>query len=330
MSKTVTVRPARDWDEVSRGAIGAGRAFPGRKPEDPFFFDRSVSAPTLPLENTHLVLVDGDIAGQLQVYERQVTFDGTATWVGAIGNVYTIPEHRGEGLGRRLIEYSREFVHEKGYAFSILLTGAGLRGFYRQSGWAEVQYPTYDVGFEEPDGTAPGRFREFSAEAHLDRVSEIHRSAWAHVDGTVHRPKHYWREWILNPAHEIVSDPTRLLVYPESGDIAGYVAWEGEDAVRCLEVGFDGEHEREFLVACWELLQANAGGGRVVWHPPIDGLPVDELDLTVTETPNEGTMVQLHDAEVVSKLTGKPIRTTEDLVSHLSNGGFYWSPLDEF
>lgn len=331
MPEEITVRPALDWEEVYRGAIGAGKAFSGRSVDEPFFFDRTVNAPTLPLENTHLVLIDDEIVGQLQIYERQIFLNGRVTWTGAIGNVYTLPKYQKQGFGRQLLDFSEAFMSDNGYSFSILLTESGLQEFYGQAGWQSLRYAKYNVRPEPANRTATDKFTEFTLGEHLDRVSDIHRSTYAAVDGAVSRSKHYWKEWILNPEYEIITDTDQVVLYLEDGTVEGYLVWEEEDdGVSCLELGFDGEQERNFLIACWEFLAAKADGGAVVWYPQIPDLLVDEFDPDVEETHIAGTMVQLHNAKEVSQLVDEPIRTTDDLVTHLSNGGFYWSPLDAF
>lgn len=329
MTDEITVRSARDWDEVARGATGAGRAFPHRSPEEEFFHERTVRAPTLPLENTLLALDDGDVVGQLQLYERRAWFAGAVVPVAAIGNVCTLPEHRDRGVGSRLIEAAASFADEQRYAFSILLTGAGLREFYGRAGWTEVDHARREADVPAPD-TAPDAFREFDADEQLDRVVEIHRAEHEPIDGAAYRPTEYWRSWILDPAHEIVTEQTRILTYPDDGPIEGYLAYErDDDAVRCLEVGYDGDRERSFRRACWDVLAADADGEPIVWYPTV-GDSVEEVASDVTTAPRTGTMVQVHDADLLSRLADDPVRTTEEFADRLSDGQFYWSPLDAF
>jgi hypothetical protein len=88
-----TVRSARDWDEVRQTAVPAGRAFPDRKPEGSLFEDLILGASSLPLENTLLVEAEA-LIGALRVYERQMYFGERKLWVGGLGNVFVLPEHR--------------------------------------------------------------------------------------------------------------------------------------------------------------------------------------------------------------------------------------------
>jgi hypothetical protein len=55
-------------------------------------------------------------------------------WHGAmIGMVYIDPEHRGAGLGSRLLSSARHVMEEAGVDFGVLWTGN--RAFYEHSGW---------------------------------------------------------------------------------------------------------------------------------------------------------------------------------------------------
>lgn len=89
------IRSATDWDEVAQTAVCASRAFPDETAA--LFHSRTSNAPSLPLENTLLLLLDGEITSSLQIYERRIQFGNRLALAGAIGNVLTLPEYRGKG-----------------------------------------------------------------------------------------------------------------------------------------------------------------------------------------------------------------------------------------
>jgi len=325
----VDLGPARDWEEVRRAAIGAGRTFPNRVPEEPFFFERTVRAPTLPLENTVLLRTDGRIASQLQVYERQLRVGDARAWTGAIGNVYTLPEYQGEGLGTRLLEYTREYLADRGYALSVLHTG--VPEFYRRAGWEPVPFDRHRVDDPAPAaGEGADAFEPFEP-ADLDRLIELYRASRGTEPGSVYRPRLLWTDWILDPSMEVVADPRQVQLYRPDGDAEGYaVVDETDGGVACLEVGYAGDDEASFLAACWALLGERAGAsGAVEWHPPVaDAL--DELAGGFESRNRSGDMVQVHAPGDVSRLTGGDVEDTADLVEYLDRGGFYWSNVDSF
>lgn len=328
MTGSVTVRPARDWDEVRRGAEVASEAFPNRTPDEPFFFERTLSAPMLPLENTRLVLVDGEVAGQLQVYERRVTIGGRAAWAGALGNVCTRPEYRGEGLGRRLVDDTVAFLREKDYALSLLLTGDRLRSFYRASGWVDLPRARHRLTLPA-DGGDGSAFAAFDADAHLDDVARIHRTVARDRDGAVRRTRSDWTEWVLDPDAAVGSSEDELAVYRADGSVTGYLAWGPRDGTTtCLELGHDGEDDEAFFGSVVDFLAARADGREVGWYPPVlDGLS-DVRDVTVTTETSLGAMVQAHATDELSALAGERLDTSGALSDRLAP--LHWSPLDAF
>ncbi|MFB6146386.1 MAG: GNAT family N-acetyltransferase [Halobacteriaceae archaeon] len=324
-----TVRPAADWDEVRQTAVGAGRAFPGRHPEAPFFRERTVRAPSLPLENTLVVVVDGDIVGGLQLYERMLYVGGHPVRTGAVGNVHTVPAHQGEGLGSQLVTAAAATLRDRGFAASILLTSAARCAFYAQAGWREVVFRTHEI---ETDGVgdAPDAVR-FDAGDHLDDVADWYRATRRATTGSPRRSRPYWRSWVLDPGTEVLGADARIDVYPATGAPAGYVAWEPrDDGVHCLEVGYDPDRRDAAARTCWRFLAARAGGDPVVWHPPLARLPAAARDRVEAERPQRGTMVQAHDGDRLSVLAGDDVETTAAFRDLLSGGDFYWSALDAF
>jgi GNAT superfamily N-acetyltransferase len=328
MTEDVELRPARDWEEVRRAAIGAGRTFGGRDPEGPFFFERTVRAPTLALENTLLLLVDGRIVSQLQVYDRGMILDGVRAWIGAIGNVYTLPEYQRQGFGGRLLEYARDYLDDRGYVLSVLRTGTPA--FYRTAGWEPVPFDRHRVDDPEPVGGKAAAFEPFEPAA-LDRLMQLYRNSRGTVSGSFHRPRVLWTDWILDPSMEVLPGRERLQLYRPGGEAEGYLAWEGgDDGVTCLEVGFDGaDRDREsFLRSCWDFLVGRTDGA-VEWHPPVPDAVAAAGGVEFDSETRAGDMVQVHAPEELSRLTRGAVADEPDLVAHLPED-FYWSNVDSF
>jgi GNAT superfamily N-acetyltransferase len=330
---TLELRHARDWAEVRRAAVGAGRAFPNRTPEEEYFYAYTLRAPGLSLDNVYLAVLEGTVVSQVLVHERTVRVGQFPARMGAIGAVYTLPEHRGNGYAGRLLEYVRSALDEKGFAYSMLHTGSGIQALYRGHGWEEVFYPRYVVD-APPSGEGPtGRFRAFDRERDLAAVAACYRTEHGDSEGAMYRPRHYWLDWILDPEKEVLGDG-RIRVYEEAGAVTGYLASHpagtddtDDDGRECLEVAYRGDDRRSFLLACWDAL---AGAGSVTWHPPLLDAVRSAVDGGVERERCEGTMVQLHDAALVSRLAGEPVETTGALVERLDAAGFLALPLDAF
>lgn len=326
----VTIRSARDWTDARRTAIGAGRAFPDRRPEDGFFQARVEEAPALPLENSLLLTVDGELAGGLQVYERSVVLGGAPVTAAAIGNVFTVPEYRGEGYGARLLEGTRAFLAEKGYPFSMLLTGH--RGFYEDVGWQPCPSPVSVVADAAPlkldDGR--GEWRAFDPDADLDAFLDVYR-AGVDREGRFLRPRALLEGWTFASAKRVL-DPGSVRLRVRDGDVVGYLVRRSDDegVLRCLEaVPGESTDADAFAVACWNALASDAD--RVAWHGGLpEGLraPVRSAGGSVHEETDDHCFVQVHDERVIEALLG--VATTDGLVEHLAGSDWYWTDVDAF
>jgi GNAT superfamily N-acetyltransferase len=102
----------------------------------------------------HVAEVDGQVVGMAVWY---LTF---STWLGRPGiwleDLYVQPEHRGSGLGRRLLTTLAQVCVERGYGrleWWVLDWNEPSIGFYRSLGArAEDEWTTYRL-----DGSALGR-----------------------------------------------------------------------------------------------------------------------------------------------------------------------------
>ena len=320
----MTARPeigsATDWDEVERTAACAGRAFPDESAE--FFRRRTLNAPSLPLENTLMLRLDGEIASSLQIYERRLWLGGRLVTAGAIGNVLTLPEFRGEGHAGRLLDAAVEFMCEKGYALSLLI---GDPGFYSRLGWEPLPDERHVVADPARVSGSGGRWVAFDPERDLDRLVGIRRAETGGIAGSLSRPAYLWRGWTL--AHLVETDDVRL--YEVDGEVRGYlVRGERDGAAICREIGWDGaaEDRSGFLAACWNALAD--GADRIRWDPPLPGF-VDGAETTSLEaTTGEAPMVRIHEA--VAGADGEVPGSTAAFVEHLDGTDWHLSDLDKF
>lgn len=325
----ISIRSARSWGEVGRTAAGAGRAFEGRNAAGSFFRARTVDAPALPLENTLMQFVDGDLAGALQIYERTIALGGVPCPVGAIGNVFTLPAYRGEGLGRRLLDAACEFLAAQGYPASVLRTS--LHEFYSGAGWRVCPSPIHVV-VDPPrlDGKA-GEWTDFDPAADLDVLATIYRDG-TDREGRFLRPRALWEGWTFDPETEIL-DPGQVDLYRHEGRVVGYlVSQTTNGTTECLEVAYRGPGEMlgTFSAACWNKL-AGEDPAEINWRPSLpDELRagLEAAGAEIEPTADELCMVQVHDERPLAQLVG--VTTTAGLVEHLWGSDWYWSAVDAF
>lgn len=328
MTESVEIRSASDWNEVEETAARAGRAFPDETFE--LFRRRTMDAPSLPLENTLLLLVDGEIASSLQIYQRRCFLGGRLEHVGAIGNVMTLPEHRGDGHASTLLRSAVSFLVERGVPVSFLI---GDPGFYSRLGWRRL--PSTKCVVADPS-TLPSRsdngskWLPFDADQHLTQLVSLYRRSFGEEDGTFARPSALWNGWIFRE----LADPNDVLLYEEGGDVRGYLAYsETGAAAVCHEIAYLGEDEERFRIDCWNALSERERK-RTVWEPPLGVLADSLADAAVTrsretmlDSTGETPMVHLHDG---CSLDGGRVDSTAELAGRIARPDWSWSTLDTF
>lgn len=122
------------------------------------------------LENVIVALDGRRIVG----YVNPVV-DGPEAWIGGLG---IVPDHRGKGIGKRLMEAAEEFSKSKGAETSILEVIQGnerARALYRSLGYADAR--TYVCAEGRPVQFVG--FGERPSKVQVSSLSEMHRSAYA-------------------------------------------------------------------------------------------------------------------------------------------------------
>jgi predicted N-acetyltransferase YhbS len=327
MANDLVLRSATDWEEVEQATTVAQRAFPHRNPDGTHFYEQTVEAPMIPLENTLVATLEEEIVSQLQIYERPVFVDGRIIYTGEVGNVCTLPSHRNQGYAGQLLEYAQEFMAQKGYAYSML--GAGNKAYYSRFGWEPISYPQTIATDPKPTADSDvGMWREFEREADLDRIQTIYQASHRSVDGKMARTANFWRNYILSGKTDI-EDENVLLHTGDGDEPSGYLVWDRrEGAVHCFETGFVGAESDEevFFTACWDWL-TNRDAERLIWHPQFPEEWVDPSHVELIESTRQERLIQVYGFELLSELTDEKITSTGDFVAHLESGGWYWSTL---
>lgn len=329
MTASIELRPAENITEVERTAEIAAAAFPDRT--ESFFRARSVDVPFLPIENSLLVIVDGTIVSSLQIHERKCDFGEYSVTIGAIGNVATLPEYRGNGYASKLLNYSVEFLEEKQYAFSILRSE--LHDFYARFGWEVLPFKRIRVKQPETlESAISGQWILFDKKRYLENLATIYSHEW-NSDGAVVRPEVLWDDWIFNPQADII-DESQVQLLVSEGSIVGYLVTEREGETNCcLEYGYCGDNRTEFLRACWnKLIESNPAAIR--WDPPFNSDVFEGTSMrpqSIETVENDLCMVQLHTPSAFAQEYQDSLQTTHDLVTMLADETqWYWSNLDKF
>jgi predicted N-acetyltransferase YhbS len=130
----VRIRISRELSREERQALGGGE-------EDPF----GVGSLVLSWRDKELHLfaeIDGRPVAHVGLLAQEVEVGGHPVAVAGVGGVITVPEHRGEGLARRLLrEASPLMTRTLGAQFGFLFCFPRLVPFYEKIGWRRLEPP---------------------------------------------------------------------------------------------------------------------------------------------------------------------------------------------
>ena len=86
---------------------------------------------------------DDHLVGRLSVVRRTVRAGDQLIEVGGVAGVTTLPELRGRGIARALMERTAALIADDlGRAFGLLLCQAEVAPVYARAGWTKVAGPT--------------------------------------------------------------------------------------------------------------------------------------------------------------------------------------------
>jgi len=135
---TIQTYPAHDLPEpLARAAIALKqRVWPSDQTETNLyaeFLDRHRQRPD---RYVILAMADDTLLAHAEVFTRELVCDGDTLRVGCLAGVCVLPERRGEGLGRRVVEAALAASHGDG--LPVVLFQTGVPEFYRKLGAERV------------------------------------------------------------------------------------------------------------------------------------------------------------------------------------------------
>ncbi|MFK7937159.1 MAG: GNAT family N-acetyltransferase [Saprospiraceae bacterium] len=82
---------------------------------------------------------DGEILSFCNIIERNALFDKNRVEIGGLGHVVTLPEHRGNGFSKEVVEEAVKFMFDTLLAdFGLVLCTDKRVPYYRKLGWYMV------------------------------------------------------------------------------------------------------------------------------------------------------------------------------------------------
>jgi|APHM01.1.fsa_nt_gi Predicted acetyltransferase involved in intracellular survival and related acetyltransferases len=141
---------------------------------------------------------DGQLRGVCKLYELTAWVRGELTTIGGIGGVAVPPEHRSQGVARRLCRGALQAYRDQ--AVGLVALWPFATAFYRQFGWATAnevrRYECEPAAFDPLAGAATdcdGQFRQLTV-ADWQRLRGVEAEYGRSRSLAIRRSERWWRE----------------------------------------------------------------------------------------------------------------------------------------
>ena len=218
----VEIRPATAAEMADIGVLG-GYVYGGAFGDGP---DNIIATANLP-EWTLCAFVDGKLASSFTNIPFTMRANGTALPLAGVSTIGTQPEHRRQGLARRIHTQALAAMREAGQPVAALW--ASQAAIYQRYGYAmatvrrHYAVDTVDLRFFDADGGSHQVGRVDAGNAY-DAVKSVYVDFVRERMGYLHRSKTLW---LYNALDEVAADgPTQVAVSADAaGRATGYVIY---------------------------------------------------------------------------------------------------------
>ena len=226
---------------------------------------------------SRVALRDGQVVGHILLVPRRICIDGVGLPGGILSLTVVAPSHRGQGIGRALVEDAESLARDKGL---VLLHVAGDRRFYGRFGYVEAY-----VACQAEMAVSPGHPKAASV---LRQVSPRDADELARISncgvpvGSVDPTPDRW-QWVLETRHPfglLALNESHLgfratedfcLALQEGNPITGYIRAAGDrEALAVYEAGAESGTSARRLAGALNAFSARSGYRRVRCHLPRD------------------------------------------------------------
>ena len=298
----VEIRPATAAEMADLGVLG-GYVYGGAFGDGP---DNVIATANLP-EWTLCAFVDGKLASSFTNIPFTMRANGAALPLAGVSTIGTQPEHRRQGLARRIHTQALAAMRDAGQPVAALW--ASQAAIYQRYGYAmatvrrHYAVDTVDLRFFDDDGGSHQVARVEAADAY-DAVKSIYIAFVRDRMGYLHRSKALW---LHNALEEVAEDgPVSVAVSTDSGRPTGYVVYtlradrvdhpaRGQELTIRDLAWLDADAYRSL----WSFVARHDLVGRVRWRDaPLDD-PAPELMLEprlLNAQDREGTWFRIVDA----------------------------------
>ncbi len=152
-------------------------------------------------EHSRIIKEKSQIVSHISIIEKYVRIGKSVVKLAGIGDVYSLPETRGKGYSRLLMEDAIEYMQENDYPLSMLY---GIPNYYHKFGYIESvpNYSTF-VPTKNTKDVKPVLKTRAYCESDLEKINELYNQEYASMTGSIRRVPKCWYK-IVNPKNTTV------------------------------------------------------------------------------------------------------------------------------
>lgn len=207
-------------------------------------------------ERTFLLKEGEELLAAAQLAPYMLKMRGECLPIDFAVGVITQPEHRGKGLGAKLMRELLRVQKERGKYFSLLVAVTPI--FYAKLGYChcyEDKRCDMPIGELEAKGQFAGCWQSCEIEAAIPLLQGIYKKMTAALNGCIIRTAENWRNFLT----ELLNDKGQILLYSEKGEPKSYMLLlpnspVGEEKLFLREMGIC---EPQYQNACLQYIKAN-------------------------------------------------------------------------
>lgn len=268
---------------------------------------------------TQVAEVDGEIVSTVQICKRIVECGEFSLTMGGIGNVATLPEHRGKGYNSSCLQRALAVMEADAMDFSLLFTS--IHPYYSGFGYAPLDrnITVVKVLSAQSDSGAPfaGLVVRMAKLDDFDRIGEIYDVYNTGRPITVRRSAAYWRDWLRIGTASVLAG--FRVACSAAGDVLGYLRvghftsaapYSATDVeARVIELGIEPATTGQEAAVAQALLSAVAhelsagvtsatGNGNLRIEVPVTGA----VQIAIQHLSDDGAITVLHNKSAMVRI----------------------------
>jgi len=185
---------------------------------------------------------NGKIIAANVISELNTYINGKVYKMGCIGQVGTLKQYRGKGIGGKLLEHCKKTMKELNIDYSLLF--AGPVQFYKKHGWKSLKVASHKFEKISIKPVAKGNIIPYSLE-YMYQVYDIHYNFIKNFNLTVIRNFLYWEFYL----RRFKARPAKIYLLKTGSKIAAYImVMKHQKAIRLFEyAALERNNENHFL-----------------------------------------------------------------------------------